>query len=121
MENQHQQKMKDLIEDEVIVDCCDREEVISGWYHWLYDQMTFPYKARCIHETRGSLLLADETVTVTDIGDMEECAAGMRVLIEWQGRTCSVPLELLVYEAEDKSTQQAIEAWHYWIQQGYSF
>ncbi len=113
--------MQNLIEDEIVVDCYDSEEVVSGWYHWLYDQMKFPFTARCIHETRGSLLRVDETVTVTDMGDMDECDAGMRVLIEWKDRTCSVPLEQLVYEGEDKNTQQAIKVWNYWMQQGYSF
>lgn len=83
--------------------------------------MNFPYQARCTKETRGTLLKEGETVTVTNIGDIDECGAGMRVLIDWQGRSCSVPLEQLVYEGKDKDIQQAIDTWRYWCEQGYSF
>ncbi|MDB2384762.1 calcium-binding protein [Endozoicomonas sp.] len=121
MSSQANQTLEDFIQDEVIVDCYDDYERINGWHCWLDDQLAFPFKARCIRETRGSILKTDEVVTVTEMADFDECNSGMRVQIEWQGRTCSVPLEQLDYEGEGEETQQAVDVWHYWSEQGYRF
>jgi hypothetical protein len=41
------------------------------------------------------------------------------VLIGWERRALAVPLAQLGGVAVDEQTRQAIEAWHYWVAQGY--
>jgi len=43
----------------------------------------------------------------------------MFVLIRWKQRQLAVPLIQLEGIQVDKETQQAIEDWHYWVNQGY--
>ena len=48
----------------------------------------------------------------------EECMHEMFVLIRWKHRQLAVPLMQLEGIQVDKETQQAIEDWHYWVNQG---
>lgn len=45
----------------------------------------------------------------------------MRVMIRWQGHEFAVPLQQLEGVQVDEQTQQAMEDWQYWVQQGYHF
>ena len=45
----------------------------------------------------------------------------MFVTIVWEGRRFSVPLDQLQCVRCEKKAKQAIEDWHYWVQQGYQF
>ncbi len=52
---------------------------------------------------------------------MEECEHEMFVLIRWEKEGLAVPLAQLQPVVADARTVQAIEDWHYWVQQGYQF
>ena len=45
----------------------------------------------------------------------------MFVTVQWENRTLAVPLMQLQPAGADKSTQQAVGDWHYWVRQGYEF
>jgi hypothetical protein len=110
---------------EIIVDAHDEEERAMGWYYYLQDELTFPFKARVIKESKISPLKKDETVTVMELADEGECLHEIFVQIEWNGRKFGVPLEQL-YPVDaagesGKDTVEAVEDWHYWIGRGYSF
>ena len=49
---------------------------------------------------------------------VEECDHEMFVMIQWKSRTFGVPLIQLQGIDVDEMTQQAIEDWHYWVDQG---
>ena len=49
----------------------------------------------------------------------EECEHDMLVTIRWKSRELAVPLMQLEGINVDEETQQAIEDWHYWVDQGY--
>ena len=49
----------------------------------------------------------------------EDCEHNMFVLIRWESRQPGVPLIQLEGIQVDEQTQQAIEDWHYWVNQGY--
>jgi len=53
------------------------------------------------------------------IAPEEECRHEMFVLIHWKRRQLAVPLMQLEGIQADKNTQQAIEDWRYWVNQGY--
>ena len=50
-----------------------------------------------------------------------ECEHEMFVMITWKDRTLAVPLAQLEAIHADKTTRQAVEDWHYWVEQGYEF
>ncbi len=60
-----------------------------------------------------------EKVEVVGIAPAEECDHEMFVLIQWKKRQLAVPLMQLEGIGVDEETQQAIEDWHYWVNQGY--
>ncbi|MGA2658589.1 MAG: calcium-binding protein [Verrucomicrobiota bacterium] len=45
----------------------------------------------------------------------------MFVMITWEDRRLAVPLAQLETIRADKATRQAVEDWHYWVEQGYEF
>ena len=107
--------------DEIVVDAYTREERVLGWYYYLEGKLKFPFRARCIVEETVSPLRAGEKVEVLEMAPEDDCQGDMLVIIPWGGRTLSVPLTQLKGIAVDKETRQAIEDWHYWVQQGYEF
>jgi predicted nucleic acid-binding Zn ribbon protein len=66
-----------------------------------------------------SPLESGEEVKVVGMASDEECEHDMLVLIRWRRRQLAVPLMQLEGIQVDEETQQAIEDWHYWVNQGY--
>jgi hypothetical protein len=42
----------------------------------------------------------------------------MFITVTWEHRTLAVPLAQLEAIQADKATQQAVEDWRYWVEQG---
>jgi hypothetical protein len=110
---------EERINMEIIVDAYDPEEQAAGWYSYLSDTLQFPFKARCIVRRATSPLEPGEEVEVVGMAPDEECEHDMLVLIRWKRRQLAVPLMQLEGVQVDEETQQAIEDWHYWVNQGY--
>ena len=51
----------------------------------------------------------------------DECEHEMFVTVTWADRTLAIPLGQLEALRADKATRQAVEDWHYWVEQGYEF
>src|SRR3990172_4890533 len=80
---------------EIIVDAYDEEERAMGWYYYLEEKLTFPFKAVCIAERRISPLKMGETIEVISMAPEEECEHEMFVEIQWHGQNLAVPLSQL--------------------------
>jgi hypothetical protein len=106
---------------EIIVDAYTREEQVMGWYYYLEGKLRFPFRARCIAKRAISPLRVGEQVEVIRMAPEEDCWCEPFVIIPWEKRTVGVPLAQVKGIAVDKDTKQAIEDWHYWLQQGYQF
>lgn len=109
------------IADEAIVDAYGPEEQAIGWYYYLADKMSTPFKGKCIEKRLISPLQVDETVEVLGMAPESECHHEMFVMIRWQRREFGVPLAQIVVVDGDEDTQEAIEDWRYWVNQGYMF
>jgi hypothetical protein len=109
------------IKYEAIVDCYDEGEMAMGWYYYLDDKITFPFKAKCDVKKRTSPLKVGEIVNVIGMSPEDECEKGMFVEIEWDDDALAVPLEQIKPIDVDDDTKEAIEDWHYWIARGYQF
>jgi hypothetical protein len=104
---------------QIIVDAYGPEEQAMGWYNYLDDTLPFPFSGRCIVRRATSPLEPGEKVEVVGMAPAEECDHEMFVLIRWKQRQLAVPLMQLEGIQVDEETQQAIEDWHYWVNQGY--
>ncbi len=103
----------------IIVDAYGPEEQASAWYDYLSDTLQFPFSARCIVRRTTSPLEPGDEVEVVDMAPDEDCEHEMFVLIRWKQRQLAVPLMQLEGIGVDEETQQAIEDWRYWVNQGY--
>jgi Calcium binding len=115
------EEREERIHTEVVVDAYGSEERALGWYTYLSDTLEFPFPARCVTIRRTSPLEIGENVKVVGMASDEECMHEMLVLISWKRRTLAVPLSQLEGIDLEEETQQAIDDWHYWVQQGYEF
>jgi hypothetical protein len=104
---------------EIVVDAYGPEEQALGWHAYLSDTLHFPFSARCTVARTISPLEPREVVEVVGMATEEECQHEMFVLIRWKQRQLAVPLMQLEGIQTDEDTQQAIEDWRYWVNQGY--
>jgi hypothetical protein len=109
---------EDRIGNEAIVDARPEEQAM-GWYYYLENKISFPFRVNCIASNVVSPLRKGETVEVVRMAPEDNCEHDMLVQILWQGRKMAVPLSQLVAIDPDESTAEAIGDWHYWIAQGY--
>lgn len=114
-------EIEERITMEIIVDAYGPEEQARGWYYYLQDSMQFPFSAVCVSKRRISPLKLGACVEVVGMAPTGECEREMFVDIEWEDDLLAVPLIQLQAPETDEETQQAIEDWHYWVNQGYEF
>lgn len=108
------------IDMEIIVDSYGPEEQAMGWYYYLQDKLSFPFITKCIDEMASSPLCKGDKVEVIRMAPEEECLHEMFVETCWGKRTLAIPLsQLKPIGTLDEDTIEAIEDWHYWIDQGY--
>ena len=113
------EEREERINNKAIVDAYGPEEQAMGWYNYLDDILQFPFSARCVTRRVTSPLKPGDKVKVVGMAPAEECDHDMFVMIQWKGDPLAVPLMQLEGIDVDKETQQAIEDWHYWVNQGY--
>lgn len=106
---------------EIVVDAYGPEEQAMGWYYYLEDNLQFPFTATCISKRRISPLKTGATIEVLHMAPESECEREMFVEVAWDDDSLAVPLIQLEAQDVDEGTQQAIEDWHYWVNQGYEF
>jgi hypothetical protein len=115
------EKREERIQMEIVVDAYGPEEQIMGWFYYLDEHLHVPFTARCIARHATSPLQVGEEAEVIGMPPGEEDEPTMRVMIRWQDREFAVPLQQLEGVQVDEETQQAIEDWHYWVEQGHQF
>ena len=113
------EEREERIHMEIIVDAYGPEERAMGWYYYLDGKMQFPFSARCVAQRAISPLELGEEVEVVGMAPVEECDHEMFVMVKWRSRTLGVPLMQLDGIDVDENTQQAMEDWQYWVDQGY--
>lgn len=120
--NVKNKEREDRIHEEIIVDANGPEEQAMGWYYHLQDALT-QFTAHCIQERAISPLRKGDEVEVSGMATEDECQHEMFVMIRWEGkRGLGVPLaQLKPAKDTDAATIQAVEDWHYWVKQGYTF
>jgi len=106
---------------EVVVDAYGPDERAMGWYCYFEGKLSFPFTARCNVKRAVSPLKVKESVEVIGMPPEDECMREMFVTIRWDDDELAVPLSQLKVIKADDETREAVEDWHYWVQQGYEF
>jgi len=109
------------IEMEIVVDAYNAEERALGWYYYLEEVLTFPFKARCKSKREISPLRVGQEVEVIGMASEEECVAEIFVRLRWRGVKLAVPLSQLEPLAAQPKIKEALADWHYWVGRGYEF
>ena len=109
------------IQQEIVVDAHNAEEQAMGWYYYLEEQLGFPFRAKCIAPRAISPLRKSQEVEIVGLAPAAECEREMFITVKWEHRTLAVPLAQLKTTQADEATRQAVEDWHYWVDQGYEF
>lgn len=112
---------EERIENEIIVDAYTSDERAMGWYYYLDDKFSFPFKAKCIAPRVISPLKKGEEVEVIKMAPEDDCMKQMFVLVRFAGRKLGVPLEQLEAIDTDEATREAMGDWQYWVKMGYEF
>jgi hypothetical protein len=116
--HEEDEEREERIAMEIIADAYDAEEQALGWWSYLSSKLQFPFSARCIKRRATSPLQPGDKVKVVDMAPEEECLHEMYVTIQWKLYRFAVPLMQLEGVQTDEGTQEAIEDWHYWVDQG---
>jgi len=116
------QKYQDIIEDKIIVDCYDEYEMAMGWFYYLSDNMSFPFKAKIIAENSVGSLRKEDTVNVVELMNTDAEMSSIdtfraTVGIEYEEHIYDIPLEMLEGIDCDKETAEVIEVWRFHFQQ----
>ena len=115
-------EIENRIEMAIVVDAYDESERAMGWYYYLQDNLTMPFKAECIPLVSTSPLKIGEIIEVVAMDSEESCGHDMFVKIKWKRKeTLCVPLKQPKGVDVDDTTKQALNDWVYWNSQGYSF
>ena len=109
------------IDMEIVVDAYNEVERALGWYYYLEKTLEFPFIARCVAKRAVSPLRVKDEVEVVGMPTEDECMCEMFVTIRWEKDGLAVPLSQLKVGHADARTRQAVEDWHYWVEQGYEF
>ena len=118
---EREEAREERITMEIVVDAYNEDERALGWYYYLENTLTFPFLARCRVKRAISPLHVGDEVEVIGMAPEEDCAAEMFVMMRWERDGLGVPLAQLAVLHADAATRQAVEDWHYWIDQGYAF
>jgi len=114
---------EERIINEIVVDAYDSSERAMSWYYYLDENITFPLYAKCIKFDKRSPLEIGDEISVLCLSGENYCDQEIYVDMPWEGRTLAIPLAQIgpIAVATDDETIEAIEDWHYWINQGYLF
>ena len=109
------------IEMEIVVDAYDEHERAMGWYYYLEETLQFPFTATCVAKRAISPLRVKDEVEIIGMAPEDECEHEIFVMIRWERDGLAVPLSQVKPYHVDAQTKQAVEDWHYWVNQGYQF
>ena len=103
---------------EIVVDAYGEDERALGWYYYIQEKLSVPFRARCVEEREVSPLSEGDEVEVVGMPPERECEREMFVSIRWGKRKLAVPLAQLEVTEADDETREAVEDWHYWVLHG---
>jgi hypothetical protein len=112
---------EERIDMEIVVDAYDADERAMGWYYYLKEKLSAPFRARCVEEREVSPLSVGDEVEVVGMPPERECEREMFASIGWGERKLAVPRAQLEVIKADDATREVVADWHYGVGMGYQF
>jgi len=106
---------------EIVVDAYDEYERALGWYYYLQNRFSFPFRAECIAQRIISPLRVGDKVQVVGMPPERECLHEMFVVVRRGDGDLAIPLSQIKAVKANAETREAVEDWHYWVNMGYQF
>ena len=115
-----EQEIKNIIEDEIVVDANGDDEVFMGWYYFMMETLEFPFKAVVPIKKRNGKTEEHTVEVVEDATDAErfKCQA-YYVNVDYEGVLMKVEVADLKPINASEETLKAIDVWKYWHAKGY--
>ena len=112
------QSQKERIDYEVIVDCYDEYEMSMGWFYYLYDNLTFPFKAIFLYDSEiGDFKKGDIILVNSDKDNISIYDFVATVEVSKDEDIYEIPLMMLQGVDCSEATNQVIEDWRYWCKE----
>lgn len=111
-----EEQIRQIIEEEIIVDAYDDDEVNMGWYYFIAEGLSFPFQAMAkIKKRDGS---TEEYVgTVVEDATDEERFRGetFYVHIDYKGTLMKIEIRDLTIVDATTENHKVIEIWKFWL------
>ncbi len=110
-------KMNEIIMMEIVVDAKDDDEVIMGWFHYMADELEFPFEAEMESKNRRGEKSVIQ-VDVLDLSDRNQNPTSPEVILEvsekGSERLMDVGVSKLQNVKGSESTENAVAIWKHW-------
>ena len=106
------------IDYEVIVDCYDDDEVAMGWYYYLSENMSFPFKAEVVVKQRNGTKIRKQVDVLEFEAEEGDWDMNFQVGVAEHGDNdvFYVPVLDLENMKANAKTMEVVEDWRYWNQ-----
>ena len=109
-----EKEMQDIIDDEITVDCYDKEEANMGWYYYMAESLEFPFRANVTLKKRDGTTETHIVDVVSDATDADRFGGeAFYVHIDYKGLLMKVEVRDLQPIDASENTLQALAVWRY--------
>ncbi len=110
-------KMNEIIMMEIIVDAKDEDEVIMGWFHYMADELEFPFEAEIESKNRRGETSVIQ-IDVLDLSDRNQNPTSPEVILEVSEKESERVIDIGVSKLQNvkgsEATQDAVAIWKHW-------
>jgi len=108
------EEIRNIIEDEIIVDCYDEEETNMGWAIYMEDNINYPFEAEYLVKRRSGEKQWKKVEVINNETDESSFHGGKYyVEIEYTDIVIPVRVEELKNIKADEETMIALQVWKY--------
>ncbi len=112
-----EEKMNEIIGYEIIVDCHDEDEIKNSWFHYLQDELRFPFEAEIAIKNRGG----KESMMQVDVLDLSDSNLGLEaaaVILDVSEKGSDKVMDVSISKLENvkgnQATMDAVAVWKHW-------
>ncbi len=110
-------QMNEIIMMEIVVDAKDEDEVIMGWFHYMADELEFPFEAEMESKNRRGQTSVIQ-VDVLDLSDRNQNPTSEEVILEVSAKDSDRVIDIGVSKLRNvkgsETTKNAVAIWQYW-------
>jgi len=114
MELEEQEELKNIIDDEVIVDCYNESEVEMGWEGYLHGSLYFPFEAKAeLLKRNGGYSLEDVKVVGFDYLGKQDFF--LKITLADSDYIHSIPATKITHLKASAQVKKVFKVWEFWL------